>query len=87
MGIMPIINRQLVGRDKDEEHNEALTKRQTEDDKNKCTARHYVSIPIGYTVAIQHEDMGPWTHGTAEGKGDHNHHDIPTTYASQEQVN
>ena len=72
---MPIINRPPVGRDKDEEHYEALIKRQTKDDKNQGTPRNYVSIPIGSTVAVQHEDGGLWTHGTVEGKGDHNHHD------------
>ena len=36
---------------------------------------YIVSIPIGSTVAVQQEEGGPWTHGTAEGKGDHNHHD------------
>ena len=34
-GIMPIINRPLVGIDKDEEHYETLIKRQTKDDKSK----------------------------------------------------
>ena len=31
---------------------------------------------MGSTVDIHHEDCGPWTHGTVEGKGDHNHHEI-----------
>ena len=34
-----------------------------------------MSLPIGYTVAVQCEDGGLWTHGMIEGKGDHNHHD------------
>ena len=34
-GIMPTINRPPIGRDKDEEHYEALIKRQTKDDKTK----------------------------------------------------
>ena len=62
-GIMPIISRQPVGRDKDEEHYEVLIKRQTKDDKNQGTPRNYVSIPIGSTVVVQHEDVGLWTHG------------------------
>ena len=33
-----------------------------------------MSLPIGSTVAVQHEDGGPWTHGMTEGTGDHNHH-------------
>ena len=74
-GIMPIINRQLVGRDNGEEYYEVLIKRQTKDDKNQGTLRNYVSIPIGSTVVVQHEDGGLCIHGTVEGKGDHNHHD------------
>ena len=41
---------------------------------NKGTHRNYFSIPIGSTVAVQCEDGGSWTHGTIEGKGNHNHH-------------
>ena len=74
-GIMPVINRPLTCRDNDEEHYEALIKRQTKDDKHQGTPRNYVSIPIGSTVAVKQEDGGPWTHGTVEGKGDHDHHD------------
>ena len=55
-GKMPIISRPLVGRYKDEEHYEALVKRQTKDDKNQDTPRNYVSIPMGSTVVVQHED-------------------------------
>ena len=29
---------------------------------------------MGSAVAVQHEDGGPWTHGTVVGKGDHSHH-------------
>ena len=64
-----------VGIDKDKEHYEALVKRQTKDYQNHGTPRNYVSFPIGSTVAVQCEDGEPWTHGTVEGKGDHNHHD------------
>ena len=72
---MPIINRPPVVRDNDEESNEALMRRQTKDDKNQRTPRKYVSITIGPIVVVQWEDGGPWTHGTVEGKGDHDHHD------------
>ena len=34
-----------------------------------------MSLPTGSTVVVQHKDRGPLTHGTIEGKGDHNHHD------------
>ena len=74
-GIMPTINRPLVGRDKHEEHYEVLIKIQTENDKNQDTPRNYVSIPIGSIVVVQHEDGGLWTLGTVEGIGDHNHHE------------
>ena len=74
-GIMSIIKRAPMHIDKDEEHYEALVKRQTKDDNSQGTPRNYVSVPIGSTVVVQHEDEGPWTHGTVEGKGDHNHHD------------
>ena len=57
-GIMPIINRPVVGRDNDEEHYEALIKRQTENDKKQDTPRYYVSIPIGSTVVVQQEYGG-----------------------------
>ena len=74
-GIMPIINRPLVGIDNNDEHQEMTIKRQTKNDKDKDTSKYFVSIPIGSTVAVQWEDKGPWTHGTIEGKGDQNHHD------------
>ena len=72
--IMPIISRLLAGVNNDEEHYEALVNRQTKNDKNQGTPRNHVSIPTGCTVAVQHEDGVPWTHGTVEGKGDHNYH-------------
>ena len=46
------------------------------DDKYKDTPKNYFSIPIGSTVVDQWEDGQLWTHGTIEGKGDQNHHDI-----------
>ena len=74
-GIMPIIRRPPVGVNNDEEHHEILENSQTKDDKNQGTPRNYVSFPKGSTVAVQCEDGGPWTYGTVEGKGDHNHHE------------
>ena len=44
-------------------------------DMNHDTPRMYASIPIGSTIVVQCEDGGPWTHGTVEIKGDHNHND------------
>ena len=70
---MPIINRPLISLNNDDNHHEALIKRQVKSDKNHDTPRTYASIPIGSTVVVQHEDAGPSTHGTVESKGDHNH--------------
>ena len=50
---MPTINRPLIGVNNDDEHYEALVKRQTKNDKNHDTSRNYVLIPIGSNVAVQ----------------------------------
>ena len=70
---MLIISRSPISVNNDEEHYEALVNRPVKDDKNQGTPRKYVSIPTGSTVAVQCKDGGPWTHGTLEGKGNHNH--------------
>ena len=67
-GIIPVINRPLDGIDNDEEHPEAIIKRQTKNDKDKDTSKNFVSIPIGSTVSVQWKDGGSWTHDTIEGK-------------------
>ena len=72
---MPTINRPLIGLNNNDEHNEALVNRQMKNDKNHDAPRMYASIPIGYTVVVQHEDGGMWTHGIMEGRGNHNHND------------
>ena len=41
-------------------------------DKNHDASRNYPSIPVGCVVVVQLEEDGPWTHGTVEGKEDHN---------------
>ena len=75
-GIMPVINRLLIDTDNDDVHHKVIMKRQTKNDnKDKDTSKNVVSLPIGSTVAVQCKDMGPWTHGTIEDKGAHNHHD------------
>ena len=74
-GTMPIISRLPISVNNDEECYEALVNRQTKDDKNQDTPRNYVSVPTGPTVVVQHEDVGPWIHGTVRGKGEHNHHE------------
>ena len=72
---MPVINRPPTGIDTDDEHHKVIMERQTKNDKDKDTYNNFVSLPIGSTVAAQHEDGAPWTHVTIEGKGNHNHHD------------
>ena len=72
---MPIINRPPIGLNNDDEHYEALVKRQMKNDNNHDTPRKCAFISIGSTVVVQHEYVGPWTHGTEEGMGEHNHND------------
>ena len=50
--IMPIISRPPVGVNNDEEHYEVL--------------EIMFLVPQDLPVAVQHEDGGLWTHGTAE---------------------
>ena len=42
---MSVINRPLVGIDNNEEHQEAIIKRQPKNDKDKDTSQNFVSIP------------------------------------------
>ena len=49
---MPTINRPSIGVNNND-HYEALFKRQTKNDTNHDTSRNYVLIPIGSTVAVQ----------------------------------
>ena len=69
------MSRPPIGKNNDEEHCEAIVNRQTKDDKVQGIPRNYVSIPTGSTVAVQLEDGELLTHGTLEGKDDHNHHE------------
>ena len=73
-GIMPVINIPLIGIGNDDEHHKVIIKRQTKMTKTKILPK-ILCLPIGSTVVVQHEDWGLWSHGTIEGKGDHNHHD------------
>ena len=50
---MPIINRILINSDKDEDHNKALVKVQTRNDKNYGAARNYDLFSIGSSVVVQ----------------------------------
>ena len=73
-GIMPVINRLLVGSNNDEEHHKVIIDRQSRNDKGDDTSKCFVSLPIQSTVVVQWEDRGAWIHGTIETKGDHNCH-------------
>ena len=73
-GIMPVVNRPPIGSDNDKEHHNVLINRQCRNDKDNDTSKHFHPLPIGSTVAVKCEDGGPWTHGTIEEKGNHNHH-------------
>ena len=51
-GIMPIINRPLVGVGNDKEHHEAIIKRQTKDDKNNDTSKKLQAWFIVYVITL-----------------------------------
>ena len=50
---MSIINRPLIGLNNNDDHYEALIKRQMKNDKNHDTPRIYAAIPIVATLAVQ----------------------------------
>ena len=51
--IMSVINRLPVGSDNDDEYHKALIGRQNRNDKGKDTSKGFLSLPIGFTVAVQ----------------------------------
>ena len=51
-GIMPVINRMLIGTD-DDEHHKALVDRQCKNDQDKDTSKNLVFLPIASTAAAQ----------------------------------
>ena len=51
-GIMPVVNRPLIGSDSDEHHN-ALINRQCRNYKDNDTSKSFNPLPIGSTVAAQ----------------------------------
>ena len=73
-GIIPIIDRPQVNTNNDDEIHTALVNRQYRNEQSIDTSRNLVSLPIRSTVVVQQGDGGPWTHGTIEDKGSHNHH-------------
>ena len=72
--IMPVSNRLPIGIDNDDEYHKVIINT-NKNDKDKDTFKYFVSLPIGSTVVVQHEDGGLWTHSTIEGKGNINQHD------------
>ena len=72
-GIMPVVDCKPIGQDCDDNHHSKLVDRQGKNDND--TSPVFSNIPIGSVVVVQHEDIGPWTHGTVVDMGDHNHHD------------
>ena len=50
---MLTINRPLIGVNNNDEHYQALVRRQTKNDKNHDTSRKCALIQIGSTVAVQ----------------------------------
>ena len=74
-GIMSVLDHKPVGQDCDDEHHSKLVDRQNKNNTNASPV--FAFLPIG--SAVQHEDRGPWTHGTIIGTGDHNHHDCTYT--------
>ena len=72
-GIMPVLDCKPIRQDYDDDHHTKLVDRQGKNDNDISPV--FSNIPIGSAVAVQHEDSGPWTHGTVVNMGDHNHHD------------
>ena len=72
-GIMPVVDCKPIRQDCDDDNHSKLIDRQGKNDND--TSPVFSNIPIGSAVAVQHEDGGPWTHGTVVDTGNHNHHD------------
>ena len=70
---MPIMNKTPVNSDNNDDHYEALVKRQIRNIKNYDTVRNYDLFSIGSTVVVQWEDGWLWTHWTIAVAGNNNH--------------
>ena len=75
--VMPVLDHKPVGQECDDEHHSKLVDRQNKSNNNASPV--FAFLPIWSAVAVQHEDGGPWTHGTILGTSDHNHHDCTYT--------
>ena len=71
-GIMPVLDHKPVGQACDDNHHSKLVDRQNKNNNDASTV--FALLPIGSAVMVQHEDGGPWTHGTIVYTADHNHH-------------
>ena len=71
-GIMLILSRLLISTKNNDEHYEALVKRQKKN-KSHDTSRNYNFIPIESAVEVQQKDGGSLTHGTIIQNIDNNH--------------
>ena len=52
-GIMPIIDRLPINTNNDDEHHTVLVNRQYRNEQGIDNSKNFVSLPIGYTVAVQ----------------------------------
>ena len=52
-GVMPVIDRKLIGRDNDNKHHSKLVHRQHKNNTDNDASLVFASIPIGSTVAVQ----------------------------------
>ena len=73
---MPVLDHKPVGQECDDKHHGKLVDSQN---KNNDASPVFAFLPIGSAVAFQHEDGGPWIHGTIVDTDDHNHHDCAYT--------
>ena len=71
---MPTFSRLLISINNDEEHCEVLVNRQTKDGKSRYSQKLCFHSG-GSTVVVQCEEGELWTHGTIEGKCNHNHNE------------
>ena len=69
-GTMPVLDHKLVGQDCGDENYSKLVDRQNKN--NNVASPVFAPLPIGSAIVVQHEDRGPWTHGTIVGTTDHN---------------
>ena len=70
---MPVVDCKPFRQDCDDDHHSKLVDRQSKNDND--TSPVFSNIPIGSAVAVQHDDGGPWIHGTVVNTGNHKHHD------------